>query len=82
MWVFRAQTLCRAAAEEADFTTCFWLCAQCCDSLEKLGPLTAADELQRSVNKAYQDSERRMHAALATVCADFDDARYCKVSRP
>lgn len=69
----------RSAQEDADYTTCFWLCAQCCESLENLDDLKAAEELLKSVNKLYEDSLRRMQSALNTICSDFDDSQYCKV---
>lgn len=73
--------LCREAQENGDFAECFWLCAQCCRSLESVQSLRVTAELLTTINRLYEDTILRMAASLQSICSDFEEAQYCKAGR-
>lgn len=69
----------REAQENGEFAQAFWLCAQCCQSMEALGDLKIAEQLNVTINQLYQETTQRLERALEAVCGDFKSDYYGKV---
>ena len=57
----------------------FWLCAQCCQSMESLAELRVAEQTNITINRLYEETTQRLETALQAVCTEFRPDRFCKV---
>ncbi|KAK9823710.1 hypothetical protein WJX72_004829 [[Myrmecia] bisecta] len=73
------QAALKEAQDNCEYAAAFWLCAQCCKSLEALHELRVVADLNLTVNKLYEDTIHRLESALQAVCADFKPEAYTKV---
>ena len=64
-------TACREAVDSGEYAAAFWLCAQCCKSMEDLQRLKVSQQLNHTINKLYEDTLSRLEGALQVACADF-----------
>ena len=73
-------TACREAVDSGEYAAAFWLCAQCCKSMEDLQRLKVSQQLNHTINKLYEDTLSRLEGALQVACADFQAESYQKAS--
>ncbi len=73
-------TACREAVDSGEYAAAFWLCAQCCKSMEDLQRLKVSQQLDHTINKLYEDTLSRLEGALQVACADFQAESYQKAS--
>ena len=71
-------TACREALDSGEYAAAFWLCAQCCKSMEDLQRLKVSQQLNHTINKLYEDTLSRLEGALQVACADFQAETYQK----
>ena len=71
--------LCRAAQDNGEYARAFWLCAECCKSMEDVASLKVAQQLNATINQLYEETIQRLEAALQSVCNDFHSKQYMKV---
>ena len=72
--------LCREAQDNGEYARAFWLCAECCKSMEDVASLRVAQQLNATINQLYEETIQRLESALQSVCNDFHSKPYLKVS--
>lgn len=71
--------LCRGAQDNGEYAKAFWLCAECCKSMENVASLKVAQQLNGTINQLYEETIQRLEGALQSVCNDFHANQYVKV---
>ena len=69
----------RDAQDNGEYARAFWLCAECCRSMEDVASLKVAQQLNATINQLYEETIQRLEAALQSVCNDFHSKQYLKV---
>lgn len=69
----------RDAQDNGEYARAFWLCAECCRSMENVASLKVAQQLNATINQLYEETIQRLEAALQSVCNDFHSKQYLKV---
>ena len=70
---------CRDAQDNGEYAKAFWLCAECCRTMETVASLKVAQQLNATINQLYEDTISRLEGALQAVCNDFRSEQYMKV---
>lgn len=86
LWLYAALTncqthvaFCRGAQDNGEYAKAFWLCAECCKSMEDVASLKVAQHLNSTINQLYEETIQRLEGALQSVCNDFHADQYVKV---
>ncbi|KAK9817254.1 hypothetical protein WJX72_011915 [[Myrmecia] bisecta] len=69
----------KEAQESGEYAQAFWLCAQCCQSMETLQELRVAEQTNITINRLYEETTQRLENALQAVCTEFRPDQFCKV---
>ena len=71
--------VCRDAQDNGEYAKAFWLCAECCKSMEDVSSLKVSQQLNSTINHLYEETIQRLEGALQSVCNDFHANQYIKV---
>ncbi len=75
-----ARVICRDAQDNGEYARAFFLCAECCKSMEGMSTLKVAQQLNATINQLYEETVSRLEGALQSVCNDFRANQYMKVT--